>query len=1069
MTSISLYIWVMLIMCSVQQEQISLLSKKNEISFTKINEHNLDLSTFKTNIQYLLGKSLISIKVIATSDIDSSKSQTQPIRVYSKLNALPAPESSFYDKKDDDPHFNSNTNEYIYSFDYTPCEITINDVINIIIVGIEGTSKYTLNIDMVNSNEYKIICTNNTLNVKNDITIQSGYVESMKGVIAFGGKYKTAGAVSNDMYILHSNAMWERVKYNNTNDVIQPRYGMGMSTVDNGGLVVVFGGKGKGDEFINDLWVYEVDDNLWYRIIDIANTAPVINYPKNTFQPSTYYSSNHGVVIIFGGQYSNTLQTASTISSTQEQEQFIYVIDISILKQLLHLIKNDKNINEPPYKKRYNDLLSELFTKYQINELKYRILSQMVQISTNELLIFGGLDNNYPINTCDIINIDTFSYVMKVNAPSMPSPRSYHTMKQYGNCVFLYGGVDSNGEELKDMWKFISSTKTWIEINHDNVFLSKTNPIQYFKKSSIMLVNNYLEQILKNNERPIVIQTYQNDKQDYINTNNNEILILNIPICQSDSQIQSDALCLPCAKGFELSNGQCDKCYPGKYLSFDYSSNNDNNNYSKSKCLPCPAGTYNTFYGQQSKSACLPCPYGTYNNAKGQIKCNECGYGEICLIASTNPISFNYFNNYDDHISTSNIEMYNYLNVDNMPEFIDQNSKMKYLSLTAGLITVGVLTTLVIIIIAVCLKLKRKNTISFLLWVDFLPLTGGSEKKSNGGVITIVYSILICSLAISFILRYLFWNDIVEITTIDDNTNKIDEKTIKSSIIIEIDVYGENIPCQLETSINNYTECSPLITFTKNNNETFFTSNKAKVFQCKYDIPNRICNIKYSCENCNDFFTSGDKLSFEINDKNVYVSLYKWTFKNYWSDYLYDESYMKNDDNIGHSILNGIFKANEDIQNSQSVFKGNQIHSSISLLLSPIFYTIKDTNEHFSGHRVSLNSYERGTVRNEYSFNNEGSNGVGLDFVFTYSQSRNIVTVKKDLSLLDFFAFILGMLAGFSFLSRVSKFIFEKCGWLDYNDKMYEEFKEEINKDDINNNNKQNIEMQCQQSKQISE
>jgi hypothetical protein len=176
---------------------------------------------------------------------------------------------------------------------------------------------------------------------------------------------------------------------------------------------------------------------------------------------------------------------------------------------------------------------------------------------------------------------------------------------------------------------------------------------------------------------------------------------------------------------------------------------------------------------------------------------------------------------------------------------------------------------------------------------------------------------------------------------------------------------------------------------------------------------------------------------------------------------------MKNDDNIGHSILNGIFKANEDIQNSQSVFKGNQIHSSISLLLSPIFYTIKDTNEHFSGHRVSLNSYERGTVRNEYSFNNEGSNGVGLAFVFTYSQSRNIVTVKKDLSLLDFFAFILGMLAGFSFLSRVSKFIFEKCGWLDYNDKMYEEFKEEINKDDINNN-KQNIEL-AYKSKGMSE
>ena len=118
--------------------------------------------------------------------------------------------------------------------------------------------------------------------------------------------------------------------------------------------------------------------------------------------------------------------------------------------------------------------------------------------------------------------------------------------------------------------------------------------------------------------------------------------------------------------------------------------------------------------------------------------------------------------------------------------------------------------------------------------------------------------------------------------------------------------------------------------------------------------------------------------------------------------------------------------------------------------MSPIFYSIKSRDEHLSGYRLSLVGYTQGEVRNEYSFGNE-SKGVKLLFEFSFNQSRNMVTVKKDISLLDFFAFILGMLAGFSFLSRVSKFIFEKCNVLNYSENNFTEFKEEIMKEDNKN------------------
>ena len=138
------------------------------------------------------------------------------------------------------------------------------------------------------------------------------------------------------------------------------------------------------------------------------------------------------------------------------------------------------------------------------------------------------------------------------------------------------------------------------------------------------------------------------------------------------------------------------------------------------------------------------------------------------------------------------------------------------------------------------------------------------------------------------------------------------------------------------------------------------------------------------------------------------------------------------------------------------MFKGNEKKSIIEVLLSPIFYSIKSNNKHLSGYRLSLASYERGDVRNEYSFGND-SEGVSIGIEFEFNQSKNMVTVKKDISLLDFFAFILGMLAGFSFLSRVSKFIFESCGLLNYSDDNFKNLTEEMNQNiEMNNNNNEN-------------
>ena len=87
-------------------------------------------------------------------------------------------------------------------------------------------------------------------------------------------------------------------------------------------------------------------------------------------------------------------------------------------------------------------------------------------------------------------------------------------------------------------------------------------------------------------------------------------------------------------------------------------------------------------------------------------------------------------------------------------------------------------------------------------------------------------------------------------------------------------------------------------------------------------------------------------------------------------------------------------------------------------MFSPVYYDIKNSNEKLNGQRMSLNSYEKGSIRNQYTFNNP-SKGVKLDFYFIVNQNANIVNVKKDISILDFFAFLFGIFAGFAFLSLV--------------------------------------------------
>ena len=544
------------------------------------------------------------------------------------------------------------------------------------------------------------------------------------------------------------------------------------------------------------------------------------------------------------------------------------------------------------------------------------------------------------------------------------------------------------------------------------------------------------------------------DKPIIISSDNSYILRLSFVRCANEEEVYSEKFCIPCSTGYILKKGKCTPCRLGQYFHYE------KNDYFSSSCQSCPPGTYSNKRGGTGLSGCLLCPYGTYNDEEGKIKCKTCPEGKSCLIGATLPHVFDDINEQD--IENSNA----YLKYENYPEFLDREQTLKNATLRMGLTLVFSLTVLISFIIFICFCCNKKSTVTCLYKMDFIPLTGGNIRKSNGGLITIIYSILITSLATNFILRYIFWNDIIEVSSLDTSKSTTRQE-LKSSIILQLDVFGEYLPCEKQKSnqnkkenINNgtnpeneneellYTECSPEIMFGKNGNFSEYINTPH--FKCR-EISGSQCRIRFTYENCEPELKHLKSLNIYFKNDKTYISLYKWTFKNYWDTTLHN---AYNDKKPGYSIAEGIFKANDDITKTKYVFKGDEAPSVISLSLSPIYYSI-EADDNFSGHRISLLNYQRNELKNEYSFKSS-DNGVKLDFKFTVSQNSNIVNVKKDISFFDFFAFMLGILAGFAFLSRVSKHILEKCNCLNYTGDRYVILDEEM---------PQNIEMNIQNMK----
>lgn len=765
----------------------------------------------------------------------------------------------YFDKKDDVGKLDGNS--VLYGFEFSPCDLNKNDTLYLKVVGIEGKSNFILTIKYNFMNRYKILCPGG-LSVPD--SRHSAAVYTPLGTIKYGGKINET-YIDNQLYLLQEesaeNLSWSIFEVENS-VTIPPRYGHYMTFFNN--HLIVFGGKTYNDELLNDIWVMDLEKMKWVEI----EYASTINIPLPKFLAGGELMENQGFIVIYGGR--------------DNDDKSLYLLNLKILFELSnykYFYDELFNIHfEYPYDNKfdYSAKVNHLWKKIEVEELVPRYGLTITQISDHELLFFGGFERtNYASSRQEIFNINTNT--VRVHLPSsaneFPIARGSHKILKYGSILLLYGGRSGLDETLNDMWKFVMSTQKWIKVDDPN-----KDEINFY-----MYKSEYIFTKIKSSEKPVILGGLNKNQEI---TNN--LILLDLETCLSDRKIFSETYCLPCSKGYELHEDNCIACKPGHYLDINKEI------YTQSTCKSCPSGSYNQNFNEHGLTGCKICPYGFHNNFVGREKCNPCRSTELCLPASSKPLH--------DKELLSKIQD-DYLEDINYPKYINTNHDLKNISENTAFIIVFAITGTMIIILISAYKINKKKMTKFFISIDFIPLTGGAVKKSSGGLITMLYVILILSLAFSFVSRYIYFNELIEVIPLGNTNNSQDSLKLSISMIIEL--VGRGFSCiDKDDKINEDSYgCSTDIFISKINDPNYFIGNN-KILSCS-QTPSGNCKVKLNCEDCKSI-ENNDLFQINLKNEQSFIQVYNWSFDSVWAENL---DYTK-----GHSKLKGVFKPDSNIK-----------------------------------------------------------------------------------------------------------------------------------------------------------
>ena len=83
------------------------------------------------------------------------------------------------------------------------------------------------------------------------------------------------------------------------------------------------------------------------------------------------------------------------------------------------------------------------------------------------MVVFGGFEDNYRVNTLQIYNFEESRWSFPENdiGDPVPEARAGHSSVIYKNKLYIFGGTNKDNIRIADIWVYNLSTNTWEEIN----------------------------------------------------------------------------------------------------------------------------------------------------------------------------------------------------------------------------------------------------------------------------------------------------------------------------------------------------------------------------------------------------------------------------------------------------------------------------------------------------------------------------------------------------------------------------------------------------------------------------
>lgn len=118
--------------------------------------------------------------------------------------------------------------------------------------------------------------------------------------------------------------------------------------------------------------------------------------------------------------------------------------------------------------------------------------------------IFGGLHNGIPLSDIWLFNFTSCSWTSVISDNTSPSARYSHVVSNFGDHVYVYGGLMDNTNILNDLWIMNVSTLTWSMLSSNLLNQNCRSPSSWQLNSLLLLYCN-IETSLLDNSTAVVI------------------------------------------------------------------------------------------------------------------------------------------------------------------------------------------------------------------------------------------------------------------------------------------------------------------------------------------------------------------------------------------------------------------------------------------------------------------------------------------------------------------------------------------------------------------------------------